>query len=104
MKRIGRYLVLAAAVLLAGCAPAKETAAPAAQAAQAQAAEIQEEGVYENPEGSVTGTTQAEAVTGSTQDAAAGNTSTEHAAVTQKAPNIVTIVIPTVYERVKTQK
>ena len=105
MKTIRSYLALAAIILLAGCGSAKESAAPAqdssGQAPQEAAAAGQS--VTEQTTAGQSGEAPQDAVREEAEKANGSDTSAE-AAQTAKKQETVTIVIPAVYESVKTQE
>lgn len=112
MKTTVSYLIIAAMILLSGCAPAQNTAAPAGNgsgqaAAQAQAqagqsgadlsgTETDNSGKEENSDGSA-----ASSFTAESDNAENGTDASSDAVIAQET---VTIVIPTVYESVTTQE
>ena len=105
MRSINSFIVLAAMIILAGCGSAQNAAAPAADGAGLAAQETAEGlSTAEAP----AGTDAAEADAGETGKAAAktpeGADGSDTSIAASEAPETVTIVIPTVYEKVTTQE
>lgn len=112
MKKISSYLILAAMVLLAGCGNAQNTAAPAGESGAQAAAQTGSENTADAGAGEAAGLEgqAAEAAEGKTGEAAAeteapGSTDGEGtSSEAGKVKETVTLVIPTVYEKVTTQE
>ena len=111
MKKISKYLILAAMVFLAGCGNAQNTAAPAGESSAQAAAETGSGNTADAAEGEEAGQAgqEAEAAGGKTGEAAGteapGSTAAEGmSSGAGKTQETVTIVIPTVYESVTTQE
>lgn len=111
MKKISKYLIVAAMVLLAGCGNAQNTAAPAGGSGAQAAAETSSGDPADAGAGEAAGQAgqEAEAAGGKTGEAA--GTEAPGSADGEGKPSddgmaqeTVTIVIPTVYESVTTQE
>lgn len=101
MRSISLYIALAAVVMLVGCGSAQNTAAPAVSGGQETQESAEGFNTAEAPEGTAAAETDA-AGNGTAKTETSDGTDTSAAA--SKAPEMVTVVIPTVYESVTTQE